>query len=83
MVFKKNNRYHYYDALRNMKTKVHTPDRDTEFFNIVAEVLQMGILVSSIFIFCFDYVLRMLIDLIKFNGFSLKSKGTDDIPKKL
>ena len=41
----------------------------TDFFEIVAEVLQEDILASYLSILCLDNVLRMLFDLIKENGF--------------
>ena len=68
---------------RNPKIKVHSPDGDTDFFNIVAEILQGYTLALYQFIIYRDYQLRTLIDLIKENGFTLKKQGTDDIPQKL
>ena len=41
------------------------------FFDIVTGVLQRDTLTLSLFIICWDYILWMLIDLIK-NGFTLK-----------
>ena len=49
---------------RNMK--------DTDFFYIVAGVLQGDTLALYLFIICLDYVLRTLIALIKENGFTQK-----------
>ena len=43
---------------RNTKVKVHSPDRDTDYFNIVAGVLQGDTLAPYLFIICLDYVLR-------------------------
>ena len=54
-----------------MKVKVHSPDRDTDYFDIVAGVLQGDTLAPYLFIICLDYVLRTSIDLIKENGFTL------------
>ena len=56
----------------NMKVKVHSPDGDKNFFDIVAGVLQGDTLAPNWFIICLDYVLRTSIDLIKENGFTLK-----------
>ena len=42
---------------RNMKIKVCSPDRDTDFFDIVAGVLQEDKLAPYLFIICQDYVL--------------------------
>ena len=52
-----------------MKVKVHSTDRDTNYFNIVTGVLQGDTLAPYLFIICLDYVLRMSIDLMKENGF--------------
>ena len=43
---------------RNTKVKVRSPDRDTDYFNIVADVLQGDTLAPYFFIICVDYVLR-------------------------
>ena len=50
---------------RNTKVKVRSPDGDTEYFDIVAGVLQGDTL---------DYILRALIDKIRENGFELTKK---------
>ena len=54
-----------------MNVKVPSPDRDTDFFKIAAGVLQEDISASYLFIICLDYVLWMLKDLMKENGFTL------------
>ena len=59
---------------RNTKVKVRSPDGDTEYFDIVAEVLQGNTLVQYFFIICLDYVLRTSIDKIRENGFELTKK---------
>ena len=59
---------------RNTKVKVRSPDGDTEYFDIVAGVLQGDTLAPYIFIICLDYVLRTSIDKIKENGFELTKK---------
>ena len=56
---------------RNTKVKVRYPDGDTDFFDIVAGVLQGDTLTSYLFIISLDYVLRTSIDKIKENGFKL------------
>ena len=43
---------------RNTKVKVRSPDGDTEYFDIVAGVLQGDTLAPYLFIICLDYVLR-------------------------
>ena len=63
----------------NTKGKVRSPDGDTEYFNIVAGVLQGDTLAPYLFIICLDYVLRTSIDKIKENSFELikkRRKGT-------
>ena len=57
---------------RSTKVKVCSPDRDADLFDIVAGVFQGDILAPYLFIICLDYVLWMLIDLTKENGFILK-----------
>ena len=51
--------------------KVRSPDGDTEYFDIVAGVLQGDTLAPYLFIICLDYVLRTSIDKIRENGFEL------------
>ena len=46
----------------------------TDYFDIVAGVLQGGTLAPYLFIICLDYVLRTSIDKMKENGFKL-NKG--------
>ena len=52
---------------KNKKIKVHSPDGDTDFFDIVAGVLQMDTLSPYQFIICLDYIVWMSIDLMKEN----------------
>ena len=59
---------------RNTKLKVRSPDGDTEYFDIVAGVLQGDTLAPYLFIICLDNVLRTSIDKIKENGFELTKK---------
>ena len=59
---------------RNTKVKVRSPDGDTEYFDIVAGVLQGNTLAPYLFIICIDYVLRTSIDKIRENGFELTKK---------
>ena len=65
---------------RNTKVKVRSPDGDTEYFDIVAGVLQGDTLAPYLFIICLDYVLRTSIDKIKENGFELKKKRSRRYP---
>ena len=59
---------------RNTKVKVRSVDGDTEYFDIVAGVLQGYTLAPYLFIICLDYVLRRSIDKINENGFELRKK---------
>ena len=65
---------------RNTKVKVRSPDGDTEYFDIVAGVLQGDTLAPYLFIICLDYVLRTSIDKIKENGFELTKKRSRSYP---
>ena len=56
---------------RNTKVKVRSPDGDTEYFDIVAGVLQGDTLAPYLFIICLDYVLRTSINKIREKGFEL------------
>ena len=59
---------------RNTKVKVYSPDGDTDYFDIVAGVLQGDTLAPYLFIICLGYVLRTSIDKIKENSFKLTKK---------
>ena len=59
---------------RSTKVKVRSPDGDTNFFDIVVT------LAPYLFIICLDYILKMLIDLIKENGFTLKKARSRRYP---
>ena len=65
---------------RNTKVKVHTPDGDTDYFDIVAGVLLGQTLAPYLFIICLDYVLRTSIDKIKDNDFKLTKKRSRRYP---
>ena len=65
---------------RNTKVKVRSPDGDTEYFDIVAGVLQGDTLAPYLFIICLDYVLRTSIDKIKENGFELTKRRSKRYP---
>ena len=56
---------------KNTKVKVCLRDGDTDYFDIVAGVLQGDRLTPYLFIIGLDYVLRTSIDLMKENGFTL------------
>ena len=67
---------------RNTKVKVRSPDGDTEYFDIVAGVLQGDMLAPYLFIICLDYVLRTSIDKIRENCFELTKKRSRRYPAK-
>ncbi len=60
---------------RNTKVKVRLPDGDTEYFDIVAGVLQGRH-------YCLEYMLRTSIDKIRENGFELTKKRSRRYPTK-
>ena len=65
-----------------MKVKVHSPDGDTDYFNIVAGVLQGDTLAPYLFIIYLDYMLRKFIDKMKDNGFKLIKERSRRYPTK-
>ena len=67
---------------RNTKVKVCSPDGDTDYFDIVAGVLQGITLTPYLFILYLDYVLRTSIDQIKENGFNLTKERSRRYPQK-
>ena len=67
---------------RNTKVKVRSPDGDTDYFDIVAGVLQGDTLAPYLFIICLDYVLRTSIDKIRENGFELTKERRRRYPTK-
>ena len=67
---------------RNTKIKVRSPDGDTDYFNIVAGVLQGDILAPYLFIICLDYALRTSIDEMKENSFKLTKERSRRYPAK-
>ena len=68
---------------RNTKVKVGSLDGDTEYFDIVAGVLQGDTLAPYLFIICcLDYMLRTSIDKIKENSFKLTKNRSRGYPAK-
>ena len=66
---------------RNTKVKVRSLDGDTDYFGIVAGVLQGDTQASYLFIVCLDYVLRTFIDIMKDNSSSWQRKEAEDTPR--
>ena len=67
---------------RNTKVKVHSPDEDTKYFEIVAGVLKGDTLAPYLFIICLDYGLETSIDKIRENDFELTKKRSQGTPQK-
>ena len=67
---------------RNSKVKVCSLDGDTDYFDIVAGILQGDILTSYPFIICLDYVLRTSINKLKENSFKLTKERSRRYPAK-
>ena len=63
--------------------KVRSPDGDTDYFDIVAGVLQGDTLAPYLIIICLDYVLRTSIDKIKENGLELTKKRSRRYPVQI
>ena len=59
---------------------VRSPDGDTEFFKILASVLQGDTLAPFLFIICLDYILRISIDKIPQNGLILTQSTSPRYP---
>ena len=78
----KRNRSSDNDSLQKHQIKVRSPDGDTEYFDIVAGVLQGDTLAPYLFIICLDYVLRTSIDKIRENGFELTKRRSKRYPAK-
>ena len=65
---------------KNRIVNVRSQDGDTDYFDIVAGVLQGYTLAPYLFIICLDYVLRTSIDLMKENGFKLAKERSRRYP---
>ena len=65
---------------KNTKVKVCSPDGDTDYFDIVADVLQGDTLSPYLFIICLDHMLRTSIDLMKANSFKLVKERSRRYP---
>ena len=68
--------------LQLQECSTQSPDGDTEYFDIVAGVLQGDTLAPYLFIICLDSVLRTSIDKIRGNGFELTKKRSRRYPAK-
>ena len=67
---------------RNTKVKVRSPNGNTDYFDIVAGVLQGDTLAPYLYIICLDYVVRTSIDKIKENGLRADKEKKQKVPHK-
>ena len=67
---------------RNSKVKVHSPYGDTDYFDIVAGVLQGDTQAPYLFIICLDYVLSTSIYKIKKKRFQANIRKKQKLPRK-
>ena len=67
---------------RNTKVKVRSPDGDTNYFDIVAGVLQEETLAPHLFIICLDYVLRTSIDKNQRKRFRVDKQKKQNVLRK-
>ena len=65
---------------KSTKVKGRSPDRDTDYFDIVAGVQQGDTWPLYLFIICLGYVLRTSIDFIKENGYKVAKVRTRRYP---
>ena len=66
-----------------MKVKIRSPDGDTDYFDIVAGLLQGDTLAPHLFIICLEYVLRTSIDIMKDNSFNLTKEISRRYPAEI
>ena len=67
---------------RNTKLKACSPNGDTDYFDIVASVLQGDTLTPYLFLISLDYVIRTSIDKIKENRYQANKTKKQKIPCK-
>ena len=68
--------------LKNTKSMVRSPDGGTDFFEILAGVLQGLTLASFLFVIALDYVLRTSVNLNNHLGFTLQKARSRRYPAK-
>ena len=74
------NCFRYTDALKNKKAIFHSPDRGTNFLDIVAGVFPWDTFAPYLFILSLDYILLTSRDLMKENDFILKKARSRRYP---
>ena len=65
---------------KNTKATVCSVKGDTDFFDIIAGILQGDAFASYLFIICLNYILLMSVNLMKENGFTLKTIRSRQYP---
>ena len=65
---------------KNTEVNVPSPNEETDYFDILAGVLQRDTLAPYHFIICLDNVLRMSLDKMKNNGFKLTKERNRSYP---
>ena len=65
---------------QNTRSMVRSPDGDTDFFDIIAGVLQGDTLAPYLFIICLDYVLMKALDKNSELGFTLQEQRSRRYP---
>ena len=68
---------------KNSKVKIHRPDGDTDYFDIVAGAVLRDTLAPYLFIICLDYVPRTSIVSMKENGLMLAKKRSRRYPAQI
>ena len=68
---------------KHTKAMVHLHHGDTNFYDIVSAVLQGDALALFLCIICLDYAMQTSIDLMKWNGFTLKKASSRQYLLKL
>ena len=68
---------------KNTTSMVRSPDGDTDFFEILAGVLQGDTRTPFLFIICLDYALRTSLDESKHLGFKLKTTWSAHLRKTI
>ena len=67
----------------NSRSMVRSPDGDTEFFEVLAGVLQGDTLAPFLFILCLDYALRTSVDSHTELGFTLEISRSPRYPARV
>ena len=69
-----------YDAYKNTRSMVRSPDGDTPYFEITTGVLQGDTLAPFLFIICLDYILKTSLDNNRELDFTLTERKSRRYP---